>query len=252
MLSFQDVSLHFGGIKALDGVTFDVPDGSICGLIGPNGAGKTSLFNCATRVYQPSAGRILLDDEDLLTVPAHRIAGRGVSRTYQNVALFSSMTVLENAMMGAHHRKPPGHVRSLTGLFGVRSDRESVRREALEVLEWLELDSLRDAPANGLPFGTLKRIELARALLAQPRVLLLDEPAGGLTREEVSTLGELVLAIRDRFGLSVLMVEHHLGLVGQICDHLVALNFGRILVTGSPEAVTSHPDVVRAYVGADA
>lgn len=251
MLSFQSVSLHFGGIAALEDVTFDVPDGGACGLIGPNGAGKTSLFNCVTRVYRPSSGHIVLDGEDLLRVPAHRIAAKGVSRTYQNLALFPTMTVLENTVMGAHSRSTPGYLRSLSGLLGVRKDRIGFEDEAMEILGSLQLDHLAHRRAVGLPFGTLKRIELARAVMGRPRVLLLDEPAGGLTREEVSELGETILAVREQYGLSILMVEHHLGMVAQVCDYLVALNFGHVLVQGDPDEVRAHPDLIRAYVGGE-
>ncbi len=251
MLKFEAVSLSFGGVAALQDVSFEVADGEICGLIGPNGAGKTSLFNCANRLYRPTSGEITLDGTDLLALAPHQIASHGLSRTYQNLALFETMTVLENTMVGAHHRATPGFLRSLTGGFGVRRDQERIRAEAFDILCELELDQYAHVPARGMPFGTLKRIELARAIISRPRALLLDEPAGGLTREEVSELGDVILAIRERHGFSVLMVEHHLGLVGQICDSLVALNFGRVLVSGPPAEVRSHPEVVRAYLGGE-
>lgn len=249
MLRLTDVNLEFGGIKALTSVSFDVPAGQICGLIGPNGAGKTSLFNCITRVYQPSSGQIELAGKDLLGLAPHRIAAAGVGRTYQNLALFPTLSLLENTVVGARSRRPSTYLSSLLGLWGSRRIHKRLEDEAIELLDWLDLADLADHKAEGLPFGTLKRVELARALASRPEVVLLDEPAGGLTHEEVEELGELILQVRDKFDVAVLMVEHHLGLVGQVCDHLIAMNFGRVISEGMPDAVRTDPQVVAAYLG---
>jgi branched-chain amino acid transport system ATP-binding protein len=250
MLAFHDVSLHFGGVAALDRVTFNSEPGKVTGLIGPNGAGKTSLFNCATRIYQPTSGRITFEGVDLLKLSAHQIPGVGIGRTYQNLALFPSLSVLQNVILGAHIVDRHGFVLSLLRTPAVRSAERRRRDEARELLHVFGLSDLEKHAADGLPFGTLKRVELARALASHPRALLLDEPAGGLTRREVDELGEILLAARSTFNLSILMVEHHLGLVRQICDHLVVMSSGRVLVEGEPEYVRRHPAVTEAYLGA--
>lgn len=250
MLDIKDVHLHFGGVAALSGVSFTAERGNITGLIGPNGAGKTSLFNCVTRIYQPTSGSITLDDKDLLRIATHRIVAQGVGRTYQNLALFPTLTVRENVIVGAHHGDRAGFVRSLLRGPGVRRAEREAQALAEDLLEALGLEDVQDAKAEGLPFGTLKRVELARALASRPTTLLLDEPAGGLIRSEVHELGELILDIRERYGLTVLMVEHHLGLVAQICDYLVAMSSGRVIAAGDPTAVRTDPRVVESYVGA--
>ncbi|MDQ6522944.1 ABC transporter ATP-binding protein [Nocardioides sp. LHD-245] len=247
-LVIDDLSIRFGGIKALDGLTLSVEPGQICGLIGPNGAGKTTLFNCVSRVYQPTSGTITWDGSDLLAVPAHGIARHGVSRTFQNLGLFPSMTFLENTMVGAHPYGRTGFVRSILS-WGVRQEERRIRREAYELLEFLDLGHLAFEPAAGQPFGTLKRLELARALAARPRLLLLDEPAGGLTHAEVDELAETIRHVRDEKGLSVLLVEHHMGMVMGISDTVVAMNFGKKITEGTPAEVRRHPEVVSAYLG---
>jgi branched-chain amino acid transport system ATP-binding protein len=249
VLAFQDVSLHFGGVAALDGVTFSAAPGQVTGLIGPNGAGKTSLFNCATRIYQPSSGRISFDGIDLLQLSAHQIPVAGIGRTYQNLALFPTLTVLENVMMGAHVVDRHGFVLSILRTRAVRSAERARREEARDLIQAFGLSGLEHHRAEGLPFGTLKRVELARALASRPRALLLDEPAGGLTRREVAELGDLLLTTRANFDLLILMVEHHLGLVGQICNHLVVMSSGSVLVEGEPDEVRRHPAVIEAYLG---
>jgi len=251
VLDVQDVTLEFGGITALDGLSFVVESGSICGLIGPNGAGKTSLFNCISRVYRPTSGRALLDGQDLLDSPAYRIAGRGVARTFQNLGLFPSMTFLENTMAGAHPHGRSGFVRSLVR-WGVAREERALRAEAFELLARLGLADLAFERAGDKPYGTLKRLELARALAARPKLLMLDEPAGGLTHEEVHQLGELIRQVRDDFGLTVLLVEHHMGLVMGISDKVVAMSFGRKIAEGTPREIQIHPEVVSAYLGTPA
>ncbi|TAK82154.1 MAG: ABC transporter ATP-binding protein [Betaproteobacteria bacterium] len=250
LLEVRDVAVRFGGIVALDGVSFDVEPGSIVGLIGPNGAGKTTLFNCVSRLYACDRGDIVFDGGSLLALPRHRIAGAGIGRTFQNVALFRSMTVLDNVMLGAHSRSRSGFVSNALRLPRVPREERATRARARGILQMLELESLADKAVATLPFGTCKRVELARALAAEPKLLLLDEPASGLNHEEVSELSGLIRRLRERLRLTVLLVEHHMGLVMSISDRVVALNFGRVIARGTPPEVQRHPDVIEAYLGA--
>ncbi|MEA3133875.1 MAG: branched-chain amino acid transport system ATP-binding protein, partial [Gammaproteobacteria bacterium] len=229
LLAVRDVSVVFGGIIALNGVSFDMHKGKILGLIGPNGAGKTTLFNCLSRLYQPSKGDILLEGESILTRPAHKIAEIGIGRTFQNVALFPNLSVLDNVRVGTHARTSSDIVSDSLRLKWVRRGEAELNERVREILGYLHLEDVAHTVVAGLPFGTQKRVELARALAAQPKILLLDEPAGGLNHEEVYLLGDLIRRIRDDRGVTVLLVEHHMGLVMSIADHVVALNFGRKL-----------------------
>jgi branched-chain amino acid transport system ATP-binding protein len=238
LLSLQNASLRFGGIVALDDVSLETREGSIFGLIGPNGAGKTTAFNVITRLYRLDSGDVVFDGKSLLHTPPSRVVKHGIARTFQNVELFPTMTVLENVLVGAHT------------VSRFKSER-AMRRRGLETLEYVGIEAVARRPAAGLPFGTLKRVELARALVSGPRLLLLDEPAGGLNHEEVEELAVTIRRLRDELKITVLLVEHHMNLVMRVSDHVHVLNFGRTIASGPPQEVQRDAAVVEAYLGGE-
>ena len=249
VIEVRNVTVRFGGIVALDGVSFDIRKGEVLGLIGPNGAGKTTLFNCLSRLYTPSAGDIHFLGRTILGKPAHKIAGMGIGRTFQNVASFHNLTVRDNIRVGAHSASRSDAASDALRLPWVRRGEREIDRAAQELIDWLDLGEVADRRVAGLPFGWQKRVELARAMATKPQLLLLDEPAGGLNHDEVQELDGLIRKVRDERDVTVLLVEHHMALVMSVSDRVVVLNFGRKIAEGSPEEVQRHPDVIAAYLG---
>ena len=249
LLEIEDLAMRFGGIVALDAVTFAVDKGRIVGLIGPNGAGKTTLFNCLSRLYRQVRGDIRLNGQSLRRCAASDIAALGVGRTFQASTLFASMSVLDNVKVGSHARGRSGPLTDALTLPSTRAEERRFDDTAREMLAFVGLEKLARRTAANLSLGARKRVELARALASNPTLLLLDEPAGGLNHEEVAELGALIRSIRDRLGITVLLVEHHMGLVMSLSDQVVVLNFGRVIADGPPEEVRSNPAVTEAYLG---
>jgi branched-chain amino acid transport system ATP-binding protein len=249
LLEVHDLALSFGAVGALKGVSLSVAEGELLALIGPNGAGKTSLFNCVSGLYPQHTGRIALDGRPLDHLPPHRIAGLGVARTFQNLAVFPQLTALENLLLGCHHRHRAGWWRDLLGTPRARREEVAHRRRAEELLELLHLERYRDTPAAILPYGILKRLELGRALAMEPRLLLLDEPAAGLNREETEDMARYVLDLKEELGLTQILIEHELRFVMDLADRVVVLDFGRKLAEGTPTEVARDPAVVEAYLG---
>lgn len=252
-LEVENLSLQFGGVKALDGVSLDVAPGSITALIGPNGAGKTSAFNAISGFYKPKTGTVRLDGVDITAVPARARAKLGLARTFQNIALFRGMTVLDNIKLGRHAHLRTNVLDALLYYGRARREETQLRGEIeRDVIDFLELDHIRNVPVAILPYGLQKKVELARALAMRPRILMLDEPVAGMNREETEDMARAILDVRDEWGVTVLLVEHDMGMVMDISDHICVLNFGRRIASGTPAEVRSNEDVIRAYLGSAA
>jgi len=251
LLSVRDVTVRFGGIVALDAVSFDVARGHICGIIGPNGAGKTTLFNCLSRLYRFEQGSITFDGRAISSLPRHRMASLGIGRTFQNLALFRSQSVLQNVLLGCHAVSRGGFLASALRWPGVGREERRVHDRAAGLVHLIGLDAVADKRVADLPFGTQKRVELARALASEPKLLLLDEPAAGLNHEEVEGLMDLIRRLRDDLSLTVMLVEHHMNLVMRVSDQVVALNFGRKIADGTPDVVRNDAAVIEAYLGTE-
>ena len=249
LFAAEEIAINFGGIKAVDGVTFEIEKGEVFTIIGPNGAGKTTIFNLMSRIYDPSAGRLLFEGQDITHLPPHRVAGLGIARTFQNIELFEHATLLQNLLLARHAHKKSGFFGELMFLPSVRR-LEIEHREAVEkVIDFLDLQQYRDSFIVNLPYGVRKVTELARALCTNPKLLLLDEPSSGLNVEETEDMAFWIQDIKNLLGITVLMVEHDMTLVSAVSDRVLALNYGRPLATGTPREVQSHPEVMRAYLG---
>ena len=246
----EGISLQFGGLTAVDNVSFEIKRGEIFTIIGPNGAGKTSIFNLISRLYDPSQGHVYFADRDITALPAHSIAKMGIARTFQNIELFENATLLANLLVGRHCHSATRLWQELMFLPGVKAAERAHRAKVEEVIDLLDLEAYRDKIIAGLPYGVRKVAELARALCSEPKLILLDEPSSGLNVEETDDMSFWIRDINHELGITVLMVEHDMSLVNRVSDRVLALNYGRVVATGTPAEIQSHPEVVAAYLGA--
>jgi branched-chain amino acid transport system ATP-binding protein len=252
VLEVKDTGIRFGGLVALNEVNVSVPEWEIVGLIGPNGAGKTTLFNCIMGAYQPNTGSISYRGRDISLLPTHRRTALGIGRTFQNIGLVKGLSVLENFLVAQHPRISYGPLSALLGTPMTFREEKKLRANAMEVLDFIGLADLADSELDGLPYGTLKLIEVGTVLATDPDLLLLDEPSSGMGPDEAHEFGERLLKLRKTLNLTVLMIEHHVPLVVGVCDYVYVLNFGQILTEGKPQAVRNHPEVIAAYLGGEA
>jgi branched-chain amino acid transport system ATP-binding protein len=248
----NEIAIRFGGIRAVDAVSFQVEQGEVFSIIGPNGAGKTTIFNLISRIYQPSAGRLFFQDQDITDLPPYRVAGLGIARTFQNIELFANATLLQNLLIGRHCHSTVGVLAQLAFLPTVRREELKHREKAEEVIAFLSLERYRDTLIANLPYGVRKVVELGRALCIEPKLLLLDEPSSGLNVEETEGMGFWIEDIKKDLGITVIMVEHDMNLVRMVSDRVMALNYGKVIALGTPDQVQNHPEVVRAYIGGEA
>jgi len=248
----DNISIAFGGIKAVDGVTFNVAEGEIFAIVGPNGAGKSTIFNLISRIYEPTGGRLAFQGQDITNVPAHTIARRGIARTFQNIELFEHATVLDNLLIGRHCRAKPNILSEMLYTRSVQRQELAHREAVEEIIDFLDLANYRDQRISGLPYGVRKVVELARALCAKPKLLLLDEPASGLNTEETEEVAFWIDDIKNDLGITVIMIEHDMSLVSAVSDRVLALNNGRMLALGTPSQVQANPAVIEAYLGGEA
>ena len=250
-LDVRDLSIHFGGLAAVDGVSFHVEQGEIVSLIGPNGAGKTTVFNMLTGVYQPTSGNISFEGESIVGLKPYQVTQRGIARTFQNIRLFSELTVLENVKIAFHYHVKYGLLESVLRIGRYFQEEEAIEEESRKLLKIFHLEDKADEVAKNLPYGAQRRLEIARALAAKPKLLLLDEPAAGMNPQETKELMDMIRWIRHEFGLTILLIEHDMSLVMGICERIYVLEYGEVIAQGTPEEIKSNPEVIRAYLGGE-
>jgi branched-chain amino acid transport system ATP-binding protein len=250
-LQIRNLSIHFGGVQALQNIDMDVRKGSIHALIGPNGAGKTTLLNCISRIYNADEGSVVFKGRDITRIKPYRIVNEGIARTFQNIELFENVTVMDNMLLGCHSRRKTGFLQDALFWGRARAQEHAFRTKVEEIIDFLDLQRYRMERINNVPYGIQKNVELGRALVMEPTLLLLDEPSSGLNVEETQDLAFWLEDIQADFGITILLIEHDMRLVMDVCDEITALHYGKRLANGKPEDVVNHPDVVKAYLGED-